>query len=127
MPKVYNFGYLQQNISLNEFRYVTTHLAAVSDKVETRKFFVNESTSHHLTEENTESNSEGFVEVQTVTLKHIIDQNDLDHINFLKLDCEGGAGYVLLSTPLDYLKRIRKIAIEFHDTLSPLNHEEKII
>ena len=53
-----------------------------------------------------------------------MDQNGLDHIDFLKLDCEGGEGYILLSTPLDYLKRIRKIAMEFHDTLSPLKHEE---
>jgi FkbM family methyltransferase len=119
-----NFEYLQQNISLNEFNYVTPHLAAVSDKVETRNFLVNESTSHHLADENRKNNSEGYIEVQTVTLKHIMDQNGLDHIDFLKLDCEGGEGYVLLSTPLDYLKRIRKIAMEFHDTLSPLNHEE---
>ncbi len=119
-----NFEYLQQNISLNKFNHVTPHLAAVSDKVETRKFSVNESTSHHLADKNTKSNSDTFIEVQTVTLKHVMDQNDLNHIDFLKLDCEGGEGYVLLSTPLDYLKRIRKIAMEFHNTLSPLNHDE---
>lgn len=119
-----NFEYLQQNISLNNFKYVTPHLAAVSDKVETRNFFVDESTSHHLAYKNTKSNSESFIKVQTVTLKHIMDQNNLAQIDFLKLDCEGGEGYIMLSTPIDYLKRIRKIAMEFHDTLSPLNHEE---
>ena len=53
-----------------------------------------------------------------------MDQNNLDQIDFLKMDCEGGEGYVLLSTPLDYLKRIRKIAMEFHDSQSPLKHQE---
>ncbi len=119
-----NFKYLKQNISLNKFDYVTPHLAAVSDKVETRKFSVKESTSHHIVDENTKNHLENFIEVQTVTLKYIMDQNNLDHIDFLKLDCEGAEGYVLLSTPLDYLKRIRKIAMEFHDSHSPLNHKE---
>ncbi len=119
-----NFEYLKNNVNLNGFNHVTPHLAAVSNKVETRKFFVNRSTSHHLAENNSDSNRDGSIEVQTITLKHIMDQNNLDHIDFLKMDCEGGEGDILLSTPLDYIKRIKRLAMEFHDTLSPLNHKE---
>ncbi len=39
-----NFKYLQQNIRLSGFNYVTPHLTTISDKVDTRKYFVNEST-----------------------------------------------------------------------------------
>ncbi len=57
--------------------------------------------------------------MQTVTLKHLSDQNDLNYIDLLKMDCEGSEGFALISTSLDYIKRIRKIAMEFHNTLSP--------
>jgi len=63
------------------------------------------------------------IEVPTTTLQDIIDSNHIDQIGFLKMDCEGSEGLILDSTPKNYLKRIRKIAIEFHDHLSKINHE----
>ena len=50
--------------------------------------------------------------------------NDLKEIDFLKLDCEGAEGSILTSTPGEHLKRIRKIAMEFHDNVSQLKHDE---
>jgi hypothetical protein len=53
-----------------------------------------------------------------------MDGNNLEQIDFLKIDCEGAEGPILQSTPNSYLKRIRKIALEFHDHLSELNHKD---
>ncbi|HEY4383061.1 MAG TPA: hypothetical protein VGN34_01115, partial [Ktedonobacteraceae bacterium] len=36
--------------------------------------------------------------------------------------CEGSEGEILASTPVPYLRKIRKIALEFHDHLSPFSH-----
>ena len=64
------------------------------------------------------------IEVETLTLPSIMERNNLQHIDFLKMDCEGSEGVILRSTPKDYLQRVRKIAMEFHDHLSPLTHAE---
>jgi hypothetical protein len=40
------------------------------------------------------------------------------------MDCEGSEGFILTSTSEEYLRRIRKIAIEFHDNVSILHHSQ---
>jgi hypothetical protein len=53
-----------------------------------------------------------------------MDRHQIKHIDFLKLDCEGAEEAILLSTPKAYLQRVRKIAMEFHDQLTRLKHDE---
>ena len=53
-----------------------------------------------------------------------MDTNRLDRVDFLKMDCEGSEGAILLSTPADYLKRIGRLAIEFHDNVSAVAHDQ---
>jgi len=65
-----------------------------------------------------------LLEAFVVREENIFEENKLDKIDFLKLDCEGSEGSILLSTPKPYLQRIAKIAIEFHDNVSQLNHQE---
>lgn len=64
------------------------------------------------------------MDVPCVTLPEIMDRHHIREINFLKMDCEGSEGDILKATPAAYLERIRKIAMEFHDNVSSLNHEE---
>ena len=62
------------------------------------------------------------IQVETQTLQQIFEENNIDRINFLKIDCEGAEGIILQSTPSEYLERIDKIAMEFHDNASSLSH-----
>ena len=52
-----------------------------------------------------------------------MDDNKIERINFLKMDCEGAEGLILSSTPIDYLKKIEKIAMEVHYN-SSLNYSQ---
>ena len=67
---------------------------------------------------------EKHIEVPSLTLKGLMDNTHIDQIDFLKIDCENSEGSILQSTPDKYLKRVRKIAMEFHDQLSELNHSD---
>ncbi len=67
---------------------------------------------------------ENYIEVHAITLQRIMDDNNLERIDFLKLDCEGSEGSILMSTPRGYLERIQKVAMEFHDNVSQLKHDE---
>jgi len=52
-------------------------------------------------------------EVETVTLESAL--IDYDHVDLLKLDCEGAEIEIIEKTPIEVLKKIRQISIEFHD------------
>lgn len=62
--------------------------------------------------------------VRSTTLESIIKSNHIQKVGFLKIDCEGAEGLIIKSIPLPLYKKIDKIAIEFHDKISLLNHEQ---
>jgi len=114
-----NFLFLNQNINRNCLKNVIAYETAVSDKIGSDKLFCDESGGGHTMLEKLET----YVEVPTTTLQKIIDTNNIKQVDFLKIDCEGAEGLILNSTPLEYLKKVRKISIEFHDNVSSLKHE----
>lgn len=144
-PSPSNFEVLKRNICVNGLNNVIAHRFAVSDKVSSSAALLlssKTSTSHvlcdhiildklekyqtsaeHLEFKDTMLGElEAYIEVPTTTLQNIMDSNNIEEIGFLKMDCEGSEGLILDATPRTYLKRIRKIAIEFHDHLSKIDH-----
>ena len=55
------------------------------------------------------------ITVPCITLTDIIQGNDLQTIDLLKLDCEGSEYDIIYHTPADLIKRIRKMSVEVHD------------
>ncbi len=143
-PSPRNLEILRRNIAVNGLHNVTVHDYAVSDKIGFEKLFLNTTNGqqnllsqhvmpdrikqytdrtdlHHILSYNDEA--ETFIQVPTTTLQAIMDSNKLEQIDFLKLDCEGAESSILRSTPAEYLNRIKKIAMEFHDHLTDIDHE----
>jgi len=120
-----NLDFLNQNIRANDLHNVISHEAAVSNSTGQAKLFLGETNEGHLLfDHNITGKLENYIMVATTTLQSIIDDNDLERIDFLKMDCEGSEGSILMSLPKSYFKKIAKIAMEFHDNVSPLRHEE---
>ena len=46
--------------------------------------------------------------------RKIFDDNKIDHCDFAKIDCEGSEYSIMDTLPSEYLKRIHKMAIEYH-------------
>lgn len=62
---------------------------------------------------NSKTNSEGTGQsVETITLAELIGDQQID---VLKIDVEGDEWRILLSTPIEKLKQIRQITLEFHE------------
>src|SRR5579859_577377 len=144
-PSPRNTEILRRNIAVNGLHNVTVHECAVSDTIGSSKLFLNAADgqqnllSEHVIPDRIKQYTDrpdlnhilsyteaaaSFIEVPTITLPAIMDNNTLEQIDFLKLDCEGAESSILRSTPEAYLKRVKKIAMEFHDHLSDANHEE---
>jgi autotransporter strand-loop-strand O-heptosyltransferase len=58
---------------------------------------------------------DGITEIApTFTFKEFLDENNIDKIDFLKCDCEGGEYDVFQPSNIEFLKTIPKIVTEFH-------------
>ncbi len=56
------------------------------------------------------------VKTNTITFKEFIRLNKISHINFLKVDCEGGEVFVFIDENKNFFKNnVDKIVLEFHN------------
>ena len=118
-----NVRFLIENLRANHLEQVTVAAVAVSDHVGTSKLFLSEKTGGHLLfDHNIKGRLDRFLEVPTTTLPCLMDDQRLNQIDLLKLDCEGSEGMILTTTPRPYLQRIRRLVMEFHDNVSQPDH-----
>jgi len=59
-------------------------------------------------------NNKDSIEIPCLTLSEIFKENNLDHCDLLKLDCEGAEYDILYNTPKEILDKIDQVAIEVH-------------
>lgn len=55
------------------------------------------------------------IRIPSTNLSSIIEQNKLEHVDFLKLDCEGSEYDILYNSPDEVLKKISCMGIETHE------------
>jgi FkbM family methyltransferase len=56
------------------------------------------------------------IEVETITFKHFIHKNQIAHIDFLKVDCEGSEVFIFIEENTAFFRtHVHKIALEFHN------------
>lgn len=56
----------------------------------------------------------GDITIECVTLGTLFERERLAHVDFMKMDIEGGEHDVLSNTPPDVLARVRRIGMEYH-------------
>ncbi len=116
-PVKNNYNLLCQNIELNHLTNVSPINVAISDKREeltiyhglgswfaSGSFYKVDATDPHSSEE-----------VSCITLEDIFIENEIGNCDFLKMDCEGAEYKILFSLSDELLRKIKKIAIEFHN------------
>lgn len=54
-------------------------------------------------------------EIQSLTLKEIMEENGLDYVDILKIDIEGSEYDILMNTEEELLLKMKQITVEFHD------------
>jgi FkbM family methyltransferase len=122
-PSPENFKFLKTNVAINQLDNIVPYQVAVCDKTQkSMKLYMEHSVGNSLLSE--ECNSGKYVEVPSITLQDIIDNIVCGEVDFLKMDCEGSEGLIFSSTPMEYLRKIKEMEVEFHDKSSLLKHEE---
>ena len=96
-----NMAQLDLPTKVNKFA-----IAGVDGEIETRCLYDPNETEMHTKEAN---------RVEGITFKTYIEQNNIQQIDFMKLDCEGGEYDIFNDDNMEWiLKNIKKIAGEWH-------------
>ncbi|MFH1774449.1 MAG: FkbM family methyltransferase [Methanobacteriota archaeon] len=123
-----NFELLKENITLNrlEGRILPFKLAVASERGKGKLFLNKENPGCHSINEkyNEPSNS---IAVNCITLKDIFESNKIERCDFLKMDCEGVEYEILVSTPKEYLKKIRYMVVEVHQNVTNIQILKKFL
>jgi FkbM family methyltransferase len=113
-PNSENYELLLQNIDLNKATNIIPVRAAVSGSHGKLKLFCSAEGGYHSVLQHRMSDPAKYELVDSLTLKAIFDDYDIQRCNFLKLDCEGAEYDILYNLPIEYFARIDKIAMEYH-------------
>ncbi len=105
-----NFELLNDNTKMNNLTNVNSNNIAVSDYNGIKKIFLSEDEAGH----SFYAKSNRYVEVDTISLNKIIELNNIQKCDFLKLDCEGAEFEILEGLNEQYYNKIEKICLEYH-------------
>jgi len=119
-----NLEFLERNLRQNGCSHVEVFGGALADKDGSIRLEVMDNGVRHRLSDLGPTSAPGHtIEVPSRTLATLMEERGIDHIDYLKLDCEGAEGLILPSLRGHWAERIRRIGLEFHDRLSPLGHE----
>ena len=114
-PSKKNFAIMSRNIEHNQYsdRIVAVNMA-VSDANKVM-LDIDLPDSKQVNVSVYKSDPSSARSVPSITLEDLFNAHELRCVDLLKLDCEGSEYAILLGAPLELFKRIRNIAMEYHE------------
>ena len=119
------FDILRKNIVLNDLHNVSVHNIALTNfKGSTKLYYApyNQNWGDSITNISKESEI-----VKTNTLGKFMQENEIDHCNFMKINCEGAEFEIILSSSKKTLKKIKLLLILYHSDFNKNHSEKKLI
>lgn len=116
-PAPVNNRFLRKNVELNGLNNVTVRDEAVADIPGDRSFLISGRTAARNTFFRSSLSGPGgkMLTVRCTTLADVIRDYELDRIDLLKVDCEGGEYDALLRSDPSALGKVNAIALEIHE------------
>jgi FkbM family methyltransferase len=114
-PSRKNFELLRRNIANNHLdsRVVAVNMAVGDSDVAMMNIDAPDTNQVNVSAYGHRDGAE-LAPVASRTLSGLIETHELDSIDLLKLDCEGGEYSILLSTPPETLQKAQHIVFEWH-------------
>lgn len=123
-PNGENHALLVENKNINNLNNLEAFNIAVSDRDGEASFFNSDHSS--MSHSFFESGEENTIKVRTISLAGILAENQIDRVNYLKIDAEGAEYLIILNAPADVLDKVDRIFLEFHDYLDHGHHYQDL-
>ncbi len=123
-----NLDVLKANIVANGCQNISAHYLAMAGESGERTLHRSRAENNSLLQDYAllDDTNEG-VTVSALSLGEFMEQNALNRIDFLKLDCEGAEYEILLKASNEVLAKIETISMEFHDLKTLENSSWKLV
>lgn len=122
-PQKDNYELMKENVCLNNLnKQITLFRYGIGATKGQKELFLSEdNTGAHSFYTGKKPKREN---VDVITLKDVLCENEIVMCDFLKMDCEGAEFEILCSTDEETLKRIKTISLEFHESYGGGSAEE---
>ena len=117
-----SYQLLQENLKLNGIANVQTFPCAIAAENGTLEL---RAVSAEAVEQSTaasESRASRAIQVESISLDKAL--ADIDHCEYVKMDCEGAEYSILFSAGETTLRKIQHICLEYHDGVTAFSHRE---
>jgi FkbM family methyltransferase len=118
-PSSRNIAVMRANLAANGLQQIQPLHGAVADKAGTLELHVSKAHNCSLYADHAKSLSPSSPlsteRVDVFTLADVMAQHGLEHVDVMKIDCEGAEYPIIFNTPAEVLARIGTIMMEFHD------------
>jgi len=111
---------LHENLQQNPSNNVTIFADAVGAK--TGELHLTVATGVAVRHSTAQDSTDADLTVNSIPLSDVVARLDSEHIDFLKMDCEGAEYDILLNAEDATLNAISHICMEYHDSLTPHTH-----
>jgi FkbM family methyltransferase len=115
-PHPETFAQLQRNVAASGMRNIRARQAAVTSRSGSAVLFFGDTPiySSLFRSVDAQPRDASSVEVPTTTLADIMRDEDMEHCQYLKMDCEGGEYAICESLSPEVAGRIAQITLELH-------------
>lgn len=116
-PCLDTFTLLENNVRLNNFSNAEVHKVALTDYIGTTKLFYDiqhGNWGHSIVKSFSDS---GEI-VETDTLSNFFTKHGIESCDFIKFNCEGAEFKIILSTPVEVLKKVNNMLVLYHMDLT---------
>ena len=117
-------NFLKINVALNGAANVSVHHLAITDARGTSTLYYDAGNWGNSVVAPLSAGSET---VESCSLTDFMDDNGIQHCNFMKLNCEGAEFPILLTTPSSVLRRFEMILVLYHCDLWKQNTEQDLL
>ena len=114
---------LKKNLELNNLKNVETINAAIAKTTGRISLYIdkNDQIGNTIIKKNNQNLSEN---VNALSLEDFMNNNQIEKIDFLKMDCEGAEFEIFYNLDKELLKKIKKISAEIHEYNETVSLEE---
>ncbi len=116
---------LKENLKVNQTNNVTVYDEAVG--ATHGQLHLSTGTGVAVRHSATQHANQADLTVTSIPLADVISRLPNQHIDFLKMDCEGAEYDILLNADDGSLGAISHICMEYHDSLTPHTHRDLVV
>ena len=121
-----SFQLLQKNLQLNQIQNVKAAPCAIGGQAGTTQLqLITPEAVQHSTA-SAGGHERSGITVDSITLAQVFSEQKIDHIDYVKMDCEGAEYETFFNASPATLAKIKHICLEHHDGVTPYSHLDLI-